>query len=95
MMEPTTWLYTNGAESVRLDVRPSPDAVRLVIEGPGETVSSYDFPPGTAVRRFREAYEEQLLAAGYRLQLVSERRGETEQVVPHERRRDKHERGGM
>lgn len=75
-MERTAWLFTRDQESVRIELRTTSRGVQLAIEGPGAARSSYDFPVGTAVDGFRRAYEEKLLANGYRLQVVSERRGD-------------------
>jgi UDP-glucuronate 4-epimerase len=87
-MERTAWLFTKDEESVRLDVRQTPAGVELVIEGPGATVNSFDFPAGTAVEGFRRDYEQKLLADGYRLQVVSERRSdESPREQRSERRR--------
>ena len=75
-MERTAWLFTREQESVRLEVRSTGEGVQLVIEGPGERVSRYEFPAGTAVEGFRSDYEDRLIADGYRVQAVSERRAE-------------------
>ena len=60
-MEQTAWLFTKDQESVRLELRTTPEGVQLSIDGPGVTTSSYDFPPGTAVESFRREYEQKLL----------------------------------
>ena len=73
-MQQTAWLFTKEQESVRLELHSGPDGVQLRIEGPGEAMSNYDFPPGTAVNSFRGEYEKRLLADGYHLQAMSERR---------------------
>ena len=86
-MERTAWLFTKGEESVRLEIRDMPEGVQLVIEGPGEASSHFDFPPGTAVDSFRRDYENKLLADGYRLQVVSERRADMKQDPTADRRR--------
>ena len=75
-MERTAWLFTRAEESVRLEVRSTGEGVQLVIEGPGERISRYEFPAGTAVEGFRADYEDKLISDGYRLQAVSERRAE-------------------
>jgi len=86
-MERTAWLFTKGEESVRLEIRDMPEGVQLVIEGPGEASSHFDFPPGTAVDSFRRDYENKLLADGYRLQVVAERRVDVKQDPTADRRR--------
>lgn len=73
-MERTAWLFTRNDDSVRLELRTTPDGVQLVIDGPGAVSSRFDFPPGTAVESFRREYEQRLLDDGYRLQVVAERR---------------------
>ena len=52
-MEQTAWLFTKDQESVRLELRDDAEGVQLVIDGPGEATSRFDFPPGTAVDSFR------------------------------------------
>jgi hypothetical protein len=86
-MEQTAWLFTKDDESVRLEIRDVAEGVQLVIEGPGETSSHFDFPPGTAVDSFRRDYENKLLADGYHLQAVSERRVDVKQDPTGDRRR--------
>jgi len=76
-MEQTAWLFTKHQDSVRLELRNTAEGVQLAIDGPGEATSRFDFPPGTAVESFRREYEDKLLADGYRLQVVSERRIDT------------------
>ena len=86
-MERTAWLFTKDEESVRLEIRDMPEGVQLVIEGPGEASSQFDFSPGTAVDSFRRDYENKLLADGYRLQVVAERRVDVKQDPTADRRR--------
>jgi hypothetical protein len=86
-MESTAWLFTKDQNSVRLEIRETREGIQLVIEGPGEATSSYDFPPGTAVESFRKDYEGKLLADGYRLQVVSERRVDDVPPEPTDERR--------
>jgi hypothetical protein len=87
IMEQTAWLFTKADESVRLEIHDVPEGVQLVIDGPGEASSRFDFPPGTSVDSFRRDYENKLLADGYHLQVVSERRVDVSQVPPGDRRR--------
>lgn len=86
-MEQTAWLFTRNDDSVRLEVRATPEGVQLVIEGPGEATSRFDFPPETSVDAFRRDYEQKLLDEGYRLQVVAERRAQDEPSRQRERRR--------
>ena len=86
-MQQTAWLFTKDEDSVRLELHSGPDGVQLRIEGPGEALSSYDFPPGTAVESFRSDYEKRLLQDGYHLQAVSERRLDGKRRSPGGERR--------
>ena len=91
-MARTAWLFTKDDDSVRLEIVETPEAIQLLIDGPGETTSRYDFPAGTAVESFRRDYEEKLVGDGYRLQVVSERRiddAPSAQVTERRRRRPK------
>jgi hypothetical protein len=89
-MERTASLFTRNDDSVRLELRTTPDGVQLLIEGPGPASSRFDFPPGTAVDSFRREYEQQLLDDGYRLQVVAERRIPAEAAPRRDdRRRDR------
>jgi hypothetical protein len=87
-MHRTAWLFTKDQRSVRFELTTRPDGVQLTIEGPGDARSTHDFPPGTSVESFRQEYEQRLLAEGYKLQAVAERRSSS--VAPpggRERRR--------
>ena len=86
-MQRTAWLFTKEQQSVRLELRSKPDGVQLVIDGPGPASSTHEFPPGTSVDGFREDYERKLIADGYKLQIVSERRGGAPRSSGPERRR--------
>lgn len=86
-MERTASLFTRNEDSVRIEVRATPEGVQLLIEGPGEATSRFDFPPGTAVDSFRREYEQKLLDDGYRLQVVAERRVQDSVSRPGDRRR--------
>ena len=91
IMERTAWLFTRAEESVRLEVRSTGEGVQLVIEGPGERISRYEFPAGTAVEGFRSDYHDKLISDGYRLQAVAERRVEEKPSVPSDERRRRRE----
>jgi hypothetical protein len=86
-MERTAWLFIRDHDSVRLEIIETGNGVRLSIEGPAEARSNYDFPAGTSVEGFRQDYENKLMADGYRLQIVSERRNEDLQHAPTKDRR--------
>lgn len=75
-MERTAWLFTKGAESVRIELRVGEQGVQLTIEGPGDASSRLDFPPGASVESLRQDYERKLQTDGYKLQVVAERRGD-------------------
>jgi hypothetical protein len=87
----TAWLYTRNDESVRLELVTTAAGVQLTIDGPGAARASYDFPPGTTVDAFRQDYEQRLMADGYRLQAVAERRrdGASRTGGGERRRRDR------
>jgi hypothetical protein len=88
-MQRTAWLYTRNEESVRLELVATGTGVQLTIDGPGAARATYDFPAGTAVERFREEYEQKLMADGYKLQAVAERRGNPDRgPASTDRRRD-------
>jgi hypothetical protein len=86
-MERMASLFTRNDDSVRLEVRTTADGVQLLIDGPGEATSRFDFPAGTAVDSFRREYEQKLLDDGYRLQVVAERRVQDETRSGDRRRR--------
>ena len=50
-MERTAWLFTRNDDSVRLELRTTPDGVQLVIDGPGAVSSRFDFPKSRPVWR--------------------------------------------
>ena len=74
-MQRTAWLYTRNDESVRMELVTTAAGVRLTIDGPGAARAAHDFPPGTSVDAFRQDYENKLIADGFKLQAVAERRG--------------------
>jgi hypothetical protein len=86
-MQRTAWLYTKEQESVRLTLGSTSAGVQLTIEGPGPARSTYEFPAGTAVDGFRQEYEQRLIADGFKLQAVAERRSERGPRSSGERRR--------
>jgi hypothetical protein len=85
--ERTAWLFTRNQQSVRVELRQTPAGVQLLIDGPGAAASTHDFPPGTSVDSFRDDYERKLLADGFRLQVVAERRTEDSAPPGADRRR--------
>ena len=58
-----------------MELLTSSTGVQLTIDGPGAARASYEFPAGTSVDGFRQEYEQKLIADGYKLQVVAERRG--------------------
>ena len=88
-MQTTAWLFTRDQESVRLELSHSSGGVQLTVDGPGAATATYDFPVGTSVDAFRQDYEQKLLADGFKLQAVAERRADADsrQVTKRERRK--------
>jgi hypothetical protein len=70
----TAWLFTMGTESIYAEVREGQDGFELAVNGPGTAHASYTFPDSEAMDAFRSKHEQELLAKGFRLQAVTERR---------------------
>jgi hypothetical protein len=71
----TAWLFTREHESVRVQVEEVPQGgFELVVLGPGESNAAYDFTELPALEQFRLTCERDLVARGFRLQAVAERR---------------------
>lgn len=69
------WLFTRGAQSVRIVRTASEDRVRLDVHGPGEAAVSRVFDDVTACVRHQSDLERRLLAQGFALeQFTAERR---------------------
>jgi hypothetical protein len=70
------WLYTRGAESVRiLRLANNHGQTRLVVEGPGPLEASYDFRDTIVCLAYQSEVERQYMGAGFRLyDLTSDRR---------------------
>ena len=75
------WLFTRDQESVRLAVRSAPAGFRLMIFGPGSASAEFDFAEVSNLDRFREKYEQDLLAQGFVLEASAERRRGADHVV--------------
>jgi hypothetical protein len=86
-MQRTAWLYTRNDESVRMELVATGEGVQLTIDGPGASRAAYDFPAGSSIDAFREEYEARLIADGYKLQAVAERRSNAASRGSGERRR--------
>lgn len=71
---PTAWLFTRGDSSVHMEVIERSRGLHLTVRGPGLAVASYDFADREAFLAFTREQELQLLAAGFQLQAVAERR---------------------
>ena len=86
----SVWLFTCEPESVRLSVQPGGAVHRLTILGPGAATAAFEFADSAYLERFRETYAQDLLARGFTLQVVTERRDRRDdawRAVSAERRR--------
>jgi hypothetical protein len=57
-----------------MEVTERKGALHLVVRGPGVAVASYDFPDRDRLLEFTREQELELMAAGFQLQAVAERR---------------------
>ena len=71
---PTAWLFTRGESSVHMEAIERANGVRLVVSGPGSALASHDFPDHEAMLAFTRERERALLADGFQLHAVAERR---------------------
>ena len=85
--QPTVWLFTRDSESVRLVVRPGPEGLQLLIFGPGEAATAFDFAEGRQLGQFCEDYRRGLIARGFRQHAAPDRRLGDGGPPPVERRR--------
>ena len=85
----TTWLFTRGAESVRIVRTASGDRVRLEVHGPGGAASSQVFDDAAACVQHHSDLERRLLAQGFALeQFTADRRTTDDPArIPHARDR--------
>ena len=87
----SVWLFTREQEAVRLLVQPAAAGFRLLIAGPGPASAEFDFTEMSNLDLFRQNYERDLLARGFRIEAAVERRsGVDRRSVPRpspERRR--------
>ena len=74
VLDRTTWLFTRDHESIYIQLERGDDGWRLVLHGPGEAWRAHDFSDSEALTTFYESFERDLLAAGFQLQAVAERR---------------------
>jgi hypothetical protein len=76
-----------------MTVNDDPSALSLVVLGPGAASATYPFTSMAALRTFAEAQEQKLLAEGFHLQAVAERRANRDRRgvpppgIPDRRRR--------
>lgn len=68
------WLFTKDQESVRLSVRPAEGGFQLTIFGPGLATAEVSFAEMANLELFREKYAQDLLARGFQVAAVAERR---------------------
>jgi hypothetical protein len=73
-MTKTASLYTQGPESVYLQVEHIGAKWRLVVLGPGRSAASHEFNDHRALVEFQDSFEENLRARGFCLQASVERR---------------------
>jgi hypothetical protein len=85
----TAWLFTRGDASVTMTITSDPSGIALIVLGPGDSSATYHFTQLAAVTAFAQAQEQKLLAEGFHLQAVAERRsgrGEPRPGTPDRRR---------
>jgi hypothetical protein len=61
------WLYTRGAQSVRLLREETPDGCRVFLHGPATDVTTHDFANIADCMKWQAQIELGLLASGYQL----------------------------
>jgi len=69
-MSPATvasWLFTRGAESVRLVRKEDESCCHLIVHGPGTDRAAHEFADVTECARRQTELEQRLWAEGYRL----------------------------
>ena len=65
----TTWLYTNGHDTIRLSVvEHAPAVFKLVIAGPGHRRKSIEFSDALSLVQYQGTIEAALLTQGYGLE---------------------------
>ena len=72
-----TWLFSRGKQSVLISraAEPAPHG-RLIVYGPGQTVSTHDCADATECTARQSAIERALMAEGYQLLATERRRGQ-------------------
>lgn len=70
----TAWLFIRDQESIYVQLEHPGEGWRLVLHGPGEGWKAYDFSDTDALITFHDSFERDLVAAGFHLQAVAERR---------------------
>ena len=74
-LDQMAWLYTRDSQAVRLEVERARGVIRLHVYGPGTSYDALDFTDAMSLLEHQSHREQQLLAEGYHLQAVAERRG--------------------
>jgi hypothetical protein len=79
----TTWLYTNGHDTIRLSVvEHAPAVFKLVIAGPGHRRKSIEFSDALSLVQYQGTIEAALLTQGYGLEdFAAERSGAREAIA--------------
>ncbi len=77
---PTAWLFTRGESSVHIELLERRQGLHLMVSGPGFAVASFDFPDHESVLAFTRNKEQELVAQGFQLQAVAERRSVGDQA---------------
>jgi hypothetical protein len=73
-LDRTAWLYTRADASVAMTVDDHDDGFTLVIRGPGRSGATHEFATPEELATFVHDRELHLLADGFQLQAVVERR---------------------
>jgi hypothetical protein len=74
----TAWLFTRQDKSVRIEVQAGPAEAVLLVSGPDSNADRHGFADIASLEVFREEFERDLVARGFRLQAVAERRSEAD-----------------
>src|SRR5687768_2899504 len=80
------WLYTRGAQSVRLVRAENSEGCRLFLYGPGTDIVTHDFADVTDCMKQQADIERRLASAGYRLVQPADRRSGNEMWSGTQRR---------
>ena len=90
---PSALLFTLGESSVHMEVTDRLDGgLHLAVRGPGLAVAEYEFSDVEALLAFTRQEERRLMAEGFQLQAVAERRSgakPSREFPRQERRRER------